>query len=216
MPDRVRILLLDDHVLIREALGRLLESQSDFEVVGQAATVEEAIENVRTRPIDLVLLDINLGSQQGTAFLPAAQAEGFRGRVLVVTAGVSRVEAARLRQRGCAGIFLKNEKPSRLIEKIRSVMADGEGSEPAGPAPPPDLSVVTPRSFTPREREVLQHVCQGQTNKEIAFELGISEPLVKAFVQQLFAKTGVRNRAQLVRIAVEQFWEELGDGAQPT
>lgn len=215
MPDRVRIVLLDDHVLIREALGRMLEAQPDFEVAGQAETIEEAVAILKAGPVDLVLLDINLGPQQGSGFLAAAEAAGYRGKILVVTAGITRVEAARLIQRGCAGIFLKNAKPSQLVDKIRAVMA-----APAGEAVPVSPSAIPqpagPPAFTPREREVLQHVCQGQTNKEIAFELGISEPLVKAFVQQLFAKTGVRNRAQLVRMAVERLWEELGERAEPT
>lgn len=117
------------------------------------------------------------------------------------------LEARRLLQRGRSGIFLKNEKPSLLIEKDphRDDRAGHSGGARSGvPADAPK-----PVSFTPRERQVLQRVCQGRTNKEIASELGISEPLVKAFVQQLFGKTGVRNRAQLVWVAVERFWEQL-------
>ena len=71
-----------------------------------------------------------------------------------------------------------------------------------------------PRPFTPRERQVLCGVFSGRTNKEIAHKLGVSESLVKAFVQQLFRKAGVRSRAQLVRAAVERYWKELEDGCE--
>jgi two-component system nitrate/nitrite response regulator NarL len=206
VPDPIRIVLLDDHVLVREALARLLESQPGFQVVGQAGTIRDTLDILRSGPVDLVLLDINLGPEQGGIFVRAARAEGYQGRILVVTAGVGKIEAARLLQRGCAGIFLKNEKPSLLIEKIHTIMSAPEipvASAPETPVGP------APVSFTSRERQVLQLVYQGRTNKEIASDLGISEPLVKAFVQQLFSKTGVRNRAQLVRLALERFWEEL-------
>ena len=119
MPDPTRILLIDDHALFREAIARLLAAQTDIEVIGEGATVGEGLEIVKTRPVDIVLLDINLGFEQGGAFLNLARAEGFSGKVLVVTAGVSKIEAGRLLQRGCAGIFLKHERPQLLIEKIR-------------------------------------------------------------------------------------------------
>ena len=213
MPDATRILLIDDHALFREAIARVLAAQPDLEVVGEAATVDEGLETVRARPVDIVLLDINLGFEQGGAFLNQARAEGFHGKVLVVTAGVSKFEAARLLQRGCAGIFLKHERPQLLIEKIRHIM---DGTDPAADQPAGSLlkqlkigEADNRRPLTPREREVLRSVFRGQTNKEIAYELDVSESLVKALVQQLFQKTGVRSRAQLVRVAVERYWEEL-------
>lgn len=218
MPDATKIVLIDDHALFREAIARLLAAQSDIEIVGEAATVGEGLEMVKNRPVDIVLLDINLGFEQGGAFLNLARAEGFSGKVLVVTAGVSKLEASRLMQRGCAGIFLKHERPQLLIEKIREIMrgagqiqgeatrialAELQNGEPAAGRP-----------LTPRERQVLCGVFSGRTNKEIAHTLGVSESLIKAFVQQLFRKTGVRSRAQLVRAAVERYWKELEQGCE--
>jgi len=210
--------LIDDHALFREAIARLLAAQSDLEVIGEGATVGEGLEIIKTTPVDIVLLDINLGFEQGGAFLNLAKAEGFSGKVLVVTAGVSKLEAGRLLQRGCAGIFLKHERPQLLIEKIRDIMtgADAPQREVAN-------SVLTAlengdreaqRPLTPRERQVLCGVFNGRTNKEIAHKLGVSESLVKAFVQQLFVKAGVRSRAQLVRAAVERYWKELEEGCE--
>jgi len=207
-----RILLIDDHSLFREAIARLLGRESDFEIVGECATVEEGLTVLKNNAVDVVLLDINLGLQQGGAFLPLARQAEFKGKILVVTAGVSRLEAGRLVERGCAGIILKQERPEALIERIRAITGETE----AGVAPPPPLPDATAPAgseasldFTARERQVLRAVFAGQTNKEIAFTLGVSEPLVKAVLQQLFSKTGVRTRSQLVRIALERHWKEL-------
>ena len=212
----IRILIIDDHSLFREAIGRLLEAEPDFEVAGECATVEEGLNHLRTDNADVVLLDINLGLQQGGAFLNLAWEQGFQGRVLVVTAGVSKIEAARLLERGCSGIILKHERPQLLVERIREVM-----QEPAGQPPKPaDLGQFDPsgqadtRPFTPRERQILRSVFSGKSNKEIAHDMNISESLVKAVLQQLFAKTGVRTRSQLVRTAIERHWKELEEGAE--
>jgi Response regulator containing a CheY-like receiver domain and an HTH DNA-binding domain len=206
-----RILLIDDHSLFREAIARLLGRESDFEIVGECATVEEGIAVLKSNAVDVVLLDINLGLQQGGAFLPLARQARFKGEILGVTAGVSRLEAGRLVERGCAGIILKQERPEVLIERIREIT--GEMEPAATPPPLPDAmapaGAESSQEFTPRERQVLRAVFSGQTNKEIAFTLGVSEPLVKAVLQQLFSKTGVRTRSQLVRIALERHWKEL-------
>ena len=129
----------------------------------------------------------------------------------MVTAGVSKMEAERLLQRGCSGIVLKQERPELLIERIRDVV---KGTAPL----PLETGALQQRDvaghestvrFTPRERQILRGVFGGQSNKEIAVTVGVSEPLVKAVMQQLFEKTGVRTRAQLVRTAIERYWKQL-------
>jgi DNA-binding NarL/FixJ family response regulator len=210
-----RILLIDDHALFREAIARVLAGQPDFQIAGECATVEEGLEVVKKEQVDVVLLDINLGSQQGGAFLNLARAQGYQGNILVVTAGVSKFEAARLMQRGCCGIFLKHERPQVLIESIRGIAKGETKSVPALSQQQLNEAVQeNQRPLTRRERQVLRGVFSGQTNKEIAFDLGVSEPLVKAVVQQLFAKAGVRNRSQLVRAAVEQYWKDVEETAE--
>jgi DNA-binding NarL/FixJ family response regulator len=215
VPDVIRILLIDDHALVREGIARLLAAQPDFKVAGEAATVDEGVEIVKTTTVDVVLLDINLGTHQGGAFLSMARAAGFTGKVLVVTAGVSKQEATKLLQKGHSGIFLKHERPPLLIERIRALVSEDAGvlvDQAAETAEPPFSGQQEPSPpFTMRERQVLRGVFAGQTNKEIAHELDISESLVKAFVQQLFHKARVRSRAQLVRVAMEKFWGDLED-----
>jgi DNA-binding NarL/FixJ family response regulator len=216
VPERTRILIIDDHSLFREAIARLLGGEPDFELTGECSTVDEGLALVAKTPVDIVLLDINLGLQQGGAFPVLARSAGYQGKILVVTAGVSKVEARRLLDRGCSGIVLKQERPQLLIERIRQAISP-EGI-------PPDESHrengveeaadhAAPR-FTPRERQVMRGVFSGQSNKEIAFHNGVSEPLVKAVIQQLFDKTGVRTRAQLVRVAIEKYWPELEDESE--
>ena len=210
---KTRILLIDDHSLFRGAIGRLLGGEPDFQVVGECATVEEGLNLLRAANADLVLLDINLGLQQGGAFLNLAWKQGFQGKVLVVTAGVSKIEAARLMERGCSGIVLKHERPQLLVDRIRALMLESA-------TPPDDYARLDPsgdagaKPFTPRERQILRAVFAGQTNKEIAHRLSVSEPLVKAVLQQLFAKTGVRTRSQLVRTAIERHWKELEEDGE--
>jgi len=217
MSEKTRILLIDDHALFREAIGCMLSAQPDFEVAGEAATLDEGLDLVKAKAVDLVLLDIDLGLQQGGGFFSQARSAGFVGKVLVVTAGVGKVEAARLLQKGCAGIFLKHERPQLLIERIRQIMKGEAGPVSAGNSPiGEDIRLPqrqTRQPLTPRERQVLRGVFGGQSNKEIASGLGVSESLVKAFVQQLFRKAQVRSRAQLVRAAIERYWNELEEAS---
>jgi DNA-binding NarL/FixJ family response regulator len=212
-----RILLIDDHSLFREAVARMLASQPDFEVAGECATVAEGVEIVKQTPVDVVLLDINLGLQQGGAFPILAREQGFQGKILVVTAGVSKFEATRLMERGCSGIILKHERPDLLIEAIRRTASEEKGAlrEPDVPISQlPAGAPQTPPNLTRRERQVLRGIFAGQTNKEIANDLNVSEPLVKSVVQQLFMKTGVRTRSALVRIAIERYWKEIEEAAE--
>ncbi len=161
-------------------------------------------------PVDVVLLDFDLGGEQGTAFLEEARRQRFRGRILMVTAGMSDAITLRAFESGASGIFLKHSPPAQLIEAIHKI-ASGDmwldsravRSLVAGAQVKSETEEAA-QALSPRERNVLKAVFEGLTNKEIAANLQISESLVKAVMQQLFDKTGVRTRSQLVRIAIEQ------------
>lgn len=209
-----RVILIDDHALFRDSLAAALSQEPDFTVAGAFASPDEAIEVIRQQNVDLVLLDINLGAEQGGSFLVRARAIGYKGKILAVTAGVSEREAAWLLRRGCSGIFLKNDPVGFLFDRMRHVMSTA--------TPPMDSVSVRaivaelenqPQAastrLTTRERQVLRLVCKGLANKEIASDLAVTEHTVKAFVRQLFQKIGVRSRAQLVCVAIEEYWEEL-------
>ncbi|HUS05140.1 MAG TPA: response regulator transcription factor [Bryobacteraceae bacterium] len=208
----IRIALVDDHALLREVLARTLAQEPGFVIAGECPGVPEALELVSRQAVDIVLLDINLGSEQGGSFLSRARVAGYRGKILVVTAGVSEREAAWLLKRGCSGIFLKSEAPSELIERIRGVM-DGTSRMDAVSVKAVLSQLESgehiKKQLTPRECQVLRAVCEGLSNKAIADRLEVSDNTVKSFLQQLFLKIGVRTRAQLVAAAIEQYWDQL-------
>jgi DNA-binding NarL/FixJ family response regulator len=206
--ERIRLLLLDDHVLFREGLSRLLASEPDFEMVGNCGTSAEALEVLKGSPVDIVLLDFDLGDDHGSQFIAAARHAGYPGKILMVTAGMDAAESSIALQLGASGIFLKHNSPVTLAKAIRLVasgemwvdqrvihlMADGiHRREGLG----------FQKVLTEREQQVLRGIFEGLSNKEIAARLGVSESAVKATLQQLFQKTRVRTRSQLVRIALE-------------
>jgi two-component system nitrate/nitrite response regulator NarL len=209
-PPPIRALLVDDHALFRESVSQVLALEPLLEIE-HCASIREALELLAQRPFDLVLLDHDLGGERASQFLPAARQIGFEGRVLVVTAWVSDTEARRLLRQGVAGIFLKQRPLKELSQAIRAVAAGGawldssfahvEGEAAEGQSSPP--------LFSDRQRKVLRFVLEGLSNKEIAWRLQISESYVKAILQGLFQKTGVRTRGQLVRVAFEQYEDQL-------
>ncbi|MBV9504195.1 MAG: response regulator transcription factor [Acidobacteriia bacterium] len=205
----LRVLLVDDHALFRESVTSAL-SQPGLEIK-HCATIREAVRDVAESRWDVVLLDQDLGDERASLFLPAARQAGFDGRVLIVTAWISEHEARRLLRQGVAGIFLKEAPLQELKEAIRLTAAGGtfmDRSFSRMTAEPGDQAAA-PR-FNDRQRRVLRFVLEGLSNKEIAWRLQISESYVKAILQSLFQKTGVRTRGQLVRVAFEQYEQELG------
>jgi DNA-binding NarL/FixJ family response regulator len=210
----VHILLLDDHALFRESVARLLAAEPGFDVAAHCGTIGEALQVLKQKPIDVVLLDFDLGQHDGTEFVRLAATQGFKGKILVVTAGVDQGAATELIRSGISGVFLKRDSAALLVRGIRDVMAgkvclDQEQLQTAfrtEVGTPQDLRT---RPFTEREQQVLSCVFEGLANKEIAVRIGVSESSVKATLQQLFSKTGVRTRSQLVRIVLEQHRDQL-------
>jgi two-component system nitrate/nitrite response regulator NarL len=207
----VRLLLLDDHTLFRAMLSRLLEAEPDFRVQGHFSSPEEALAALRSVQVDLILLDYDLGStQNGFQFVRAAREAGYSGRIFFVTAGMSDADYLRALGLGVCGIFLKQSPPDLLIEAIHKAMAGETWVDPSCiqglvKAVEAEGRQARRNQFSEREREVLQRVFGGLSNKEIAAQMNISEASVKSALQQLFIKTGVRTRSQLVRVALEEY-----------
>ena len=211
----IRLLIIDDHALFRESVARLLQAEPGFEVVGECGSGAEALRIVKSSgEIDVVLLDLDLGQERGADFLDQLQKTHFGGKVLLVTAGVIDREIPTLIRKGIIGVFLKNGSPASLIETIRDAVAGKvligqdlvrRALEEAAAA---NFDQMRSR-LTERERQVLFFVFEGLANKQIADRLEISEAAVKASLQQLFAKTGVITRGQLVRVALEQYRDQL-------
>jgi two-component system, NarL family, nitrate/nitrite response regulator NarL len=210
----VHILLLDDHALFRESVARLLAAERGFEISHHCGTVQEALQILRKQTIDVVLLDFDLGEHDGREFIRLAKAEGFTGKVLLVTAGVEQFAATELIRSGISGVFFKRDSSELLARGIRDVMAgkvwlNQEQLQAAVRTEIGTSQQTRTNRFTQREQQVLSGVFEGLANKEIAVQVGVSESSVKATLQQLFSKTGVRTRSQLVRIVLEQYRDQL-------
>jgi DNA-binding NarL/FixJ family response regulator len=209
MDKPIRILIVDDHTLFRESLRRLLEADTEFEVAGAWGSVREALAAIEKQAIDVVLLDYDLSEEIGMQFLIESRASNFSGRVLMVTSGMSDANVLRALDSGASGVFLKNSPLAELIQAIHRVVR-GDTWIDSGVVKALIQEVRHPRDeseseeLSKRERAVLRYVFEGMSNKEISQKLGVSEGSVKAALQQLFARTGVRTRSQLVRIAVER------------
>lgn len=209
MPE-IRVLMVDDHSLFRESLVRLLETSTLLNIVGHCATVADALSRLSVSEADVILLDYDLGEESGTALLTELKWRQSTGRVLMVTAGLSDEATVQVMEAGAAGIFLKQGSPDQLMEAIRLVAGGGTWLDKAtvesmltvkrSHFEQPERS----RTLTLRQSEVLRGILDGLANKEIAWKLSISESSVKAVIQELFHKAGVRTRSQLVRIAIER------------
>ena len=209
----INLFLLDDHAMFREGLARMLEKEPDLKVIGQSASSAEALAKLPASGASMILLDVDLGPERAVDFVLQARKKGFEGQILVLTAGVSGPEAVQLVQAGVAGILHKHHSTDVLCKVIRQVAA-GESCLEKDYLNPLFRSIDRTRAsaqpkLTERDKTVLRFIFQGMTNKEIAARLEISEGAVKASLRQLFEKLGVRTRAQVVKIALEQYRDQL-------
>jgi two-component system nitrate/nitrite response regulator NarL len=213
MIETIKVIIVDDHAMFREGLARSLQTEADLKIVGQFASSSEALESLNRLSADVVLLDIDLGSEKALDFVVAAKRAGFQGRILIVTAGASDQQAIQLIQAGVSGILHKHHSTEALCNTIRQI-ANGEvclEKNYLGPlfhSVDRSRPVAGPR-LTDRDRTVLRFILQGLSNRDIAARLEVSEGAVKASLRQLFNKLGVRTRAQLVKIALEQYRDQL-------
>lgn len=209
----IRLLLVDDHALFREGLATLLASQADFEVVAKADSVEAGLRALEATAPDLILLDVDLGGERAIDFLRQYRETGRTARVLVVTAGTTDPEVVQLLHAGCAGVFHKHHEPQQLCEAIRKVASGEAILEPqylksVFRAIDPGAADSRAR-LSDRELHVMAFLLRGHANKEIGAQMDLSESSVKAILRGLFDKLGVRTRSQLVKIALEEYRDQL-------
>lgn len=221
MSSEIRLLIIDDHSLFREGLARLLAAESDFRIVGTCAHLSDAQQLLNSEVVDLVLLDYDLETEQGTQFFNEARTRTTKPKVLMVTAGMNSAGMLNVMAEGASGIFLKHSPPAQLTEAIRRVMEGEMWLDPRAVKPVVQgvaRSAEQSRlesSLSEREKAVLKGVLEGASNKRIGVTLHMSESSVKAALQQLFGKTGVRTRSQLVRLVFERHSHDwLADDAE--
>jgi two-component system nitrate/nitrite response regulator NarL len=208
----ISLFVVDDHALFREGLLRLLENDPQLHIVGSASSVQSSLEQLHNATVDVLIVDYDLGSETAVTLVRQLRNKGFSARVLVVTAGLPNADAVELIKLGVSGIFLKKDPPEALHRNIREVAAGKVLIDQSYLQLLVSSATDNKESsirLTDRDKQVIRGVLEGLSNKEIAANLAVSETAVKASLQQIFAKTGVRTRSQLVRVALEQLRVEL-------
>lgn len=202
MKARIRVLCVDDHRLVREGIAALIGRQADMDVVGSAATGEEAVALFRRYRPDVTLMDLQLPKMSGVEAIRAIRREHADARIIVLTMYPGEEDIYRAIDAGAATYLLKDMPSDEFIHAIREVHAGN------GPLPP-DIQArlaerATHRPVTPRELEVIELISQGMRNKEIASALAITEETVQVHLRNIFAKLNVNDRTAALTVAVRR------------
>lgn len=201
----VRILVVDDHPVVRSGITSVLATQADFDIVGEAATGDEAIAIAARLEPDLVLMDLRMPGGSGVEASAAILAANPSTRIVVLTTYASDGEVLRAIEAGAVGYLLKDVPHDELFRALRAV---ARGERYLAPAVTQRLmsrwQQPARQTLTDRELEVLHRVARGDGNKQIAHDLGIAEPTVKAHLVHIFEKLGVENRTAAARMARER------------
>jgi DNA-binding NarL/FixJ family response regulator len=208
---RIGIVIADDHMVLRESLTALLQSQPDFEVLGTAGNGEEAVRLVQQYSPRVLVLDLFMPDSDGFEVLRTLERAGSRVASVVLTGSDSQNDHVQVVRLGARGLVLKADDPQKLFAAIRSV-ADGELAfsdeiahsimDAMASDPPAVPSSMT--RLSDRERQISYMVARGMRNRDIATDLAISENTVKRHLQSIFSKTGSRDRLELAVLALSE------------
>jgi DNA-binding NarL/FixJ family response regulator len=198
----IRVLIADDHAVVRRGLRTFLELQDDIEVVGEAADGDECVTAAAALSPDVILLDLAMPGGNGIDALQRLKANGSSARVLVITSFTDPAVSVPAVRAGAAGVLFKDVEPRDLASAIRSVHAGHTLLQPdvATALLTPDPVAASP--LTARERDVLAQIADGRSNREIARTLSLSEKTVKTHVSNVLMKLGVADRTQAALLAV--------------
>lgn len=199
---RIRIVIADDHPMLREGVQAVIEREKDMEVVGEAGTGREAVQLYRNLRPDLMLLDIQMPDVDGVNAITQIRAEFPEARLIVLTTYSGDARAMEALRAGASGYLLKNSLRRELLDALRSVHNGGKhlNAEVAS-----QIAVhISDQALSVRERDVLQLVAEGQSNKQIARSLSLSEDTIKGHLKVIFSKLGASDRTHAVTLAARR------------
>jgi DNA-binding NarL/FixJ family response regulator len=198
----IRVLSVDDHPLLNEGLAAIINHQRDMQLVSQATSGNEAIEQFRKEQPDVTLMDLRLPDMNGIDTMIAIRTEFPQARIIMLTTFEGDVEIQRALEAGARGYVLKNMPPHDLVAVIRQVHAGKKHIPSEVAARLADH--MGEEDLTARELEVLRHVAEGGRNRDVAEKLFISEETVKIHIKHIMDKLGARDRTQAVAIALRR------------
>ena len=209
MPDPIRVLIVDDHAVVREGLRSFLELQEGIVIVGEASDGAEAVAAAERQPPDVVLMDLVMPNVDGVTAMRQLRERVPQARVIVLTSFLDDDRLLPAIRAGAAGYLLKNAQPQEVARAIRTAHAGEALLDPAVAARlvdtlASDESDDPYEALTPREQEVLELIGRGLSNKRIARELGAAEKTVKNHVSRVLAKLGVADRTQAALYATRR------------
>lgn len=198
----IRVLTVDDHLLLREGIAAVLQAQSDMVLVGEASNGREAIDRFRQLRPDVTLMDLRMPDMNGIDAITAICREFRNARIIVLSTYAGDVQAAAALRAGASGYLLKNLVRTELLDTIRAIHAGKRRV-------PPEIATeiaehVADDSLTERETQILKGVAAGKSNKRIAAELEISEGTVKTHMKSILPKLDASDRTHAVTIALKR------------
>jgi len=212
MSEPIKIVLIDDHALCRRGLSELLEAREGIKVLGTTGDADEAVRLLRDERPDLAIMDLRMVPVDGHRLLTRLRAEGIDTPVVILTMSDAQEDLGRAFRAGVRGYLLKDMDPDDVVEAIRRTARGEVVVAPVMavklvdlllPAQPGTTRADYMKSLTEREREILQHLAHGKSNKAIAHALGISHDTVKLHVRHILSKLGMRSRVEAAVFAVE-------------
>jgi two-component system nitrate/nitrite response regulator NarL len=208
--DKIKLLLVDDHPVVRKGIGSCLARHGHLEVVGEAADGKEAVTKTRALSPDIILMDISMPNMDGVAVTELLHKDAPKTKVIILSMHLNKEYVLRLVQAGVRGYVLKDTSPDELVRAIESVnagevffspqvarMALNQYVTDAGKVEPPPIS-----KLTERERQVLALIAEGQSNKEVANTLGIGVRTIETHRERIMRKLDIHNAAGLTRFAI--------------
>ena len=209
MTDPIRVLIADDHPIVRQGMGIVIGAEVDLQLIGQASNGEEAVRLAQELDPDVIVIDLQMPVKDGLAAIEEIKYDGSPAQILVVTSFPDDDKVFSAIKAGASGYMLKDSTPEQLLEAIRTVHK-GESALPPSIARKLMQEVrrtstlpTTTDPLTPREIEVLKHLAQGATNREIAVDLSVSVRTVTTHVRNILDKLHLANRTQAALYAVE-------------